>query len=69
MKCNKCLFSAQIRGMASHERKHTKLKVVDNIAVIVLDSPGVKVSIMRFIRFLPYLSVNICCFGNNLFIC
>ncbi|XP_044267577.1 trifunctional enzyme subunit alpha, mitochondrial [Tribolium madens] len=39
--------TAQIRGMASQERKHTKLKIVDNVGVIVLDSPGVKVNTLN----------------------
>ncbi|KAK9888809.1 hypothetical protein WA026_001032 [Henosepilachna vigintioctopunctata] len=32
------------RGMATKDMKHTKLKVVDNIGVIVIDSPGSKVN-------------------------
>lgn len=30
--------------MGTQERKHTKLKVVDNVGVIILDSPGAKVN-------------------------
>lgn len=36
-------LSAQLRSMSTQERKHLKLRTVDNIGVIVLDSPGVKV--------------------------
>ncbi|KAL3280958.1 hypothetical protein HHI36_004183 [Cryptolaemus montrouzieri] len=32
------------RGMATKELKNTKLKVVDNVGVIILDSPGSKVN-------------------------
>lgn len=40
---NNIQFTTAVRCMSS-ERKHTKLKVVDNVGVIVLDSPGVKVN-------------------------
>ncbi|KYB27386.1 Kinesin-like protein Klp10A [Tribolium castaneum] len=50
--------TAQIRGMASQERKHTKLKVVDNIGVIVLDSPGVKVIFVNKILILILMKMN-----------
>ncbi|KAJ3633564.1 hypothetical protein MTP99_010503 [Tenebrio molitor] len=39
----KLSHAVQIRCVASQERKHTKFKVVDNVGVIVLNSPGVKV--------------------------
>jgi enoyl-CoA hydratase/long-chain 3-hydroxyacyl-CoA dehydrogenase len=40
----KLSHAVQIRCVASQERKHTKFKVVDNVGVIVLNSPGVKVN-------------------------
>lgn len=44
------MFLGQIRTLAvesqAQGRKHTKLKIVDNVGVIVLDSPGVKVRII-----------------------
>lgn len=47
-----------VRTMATTtatERKHTKLKVIDNVAVITLDSPNVKVK--RKICFIIYISL------------
>lgn len=36
-------FSVPIRCMSAGNFKHFKLKVVDNVGVITIDSPGVKV--------------------------
>lgn len=38
------IFSVQLRYMSVGNFKHFKLKVVDNVGVITIDSPGVKVS-------------------------
>lgn len=40
--------------MATAERKHTNLKVVDNVGVITLDSPGTKVRFCYFIAIQIY---------------
>lgn len=39
-------YAAQVRLLATapQDRKHTKVKIVDNVAVITLDSPNVKVN-------------------------
>ena len=40
-------FAAQqqpLRTLASASQKHFKTKIVDNVAVITIDSPGVKVN-------------------------
>lgn len=36
-------FLAYVRAMATQERKHTKVRIVDHVAVITLDSPNAKV--------------------------
>lgn len=42
------IFSVQLRWMSVGNFKHFKLKVVDNVGVITIDSPGVKVSFFQF---------------------
>ncbi|KAJ8951798.1 hypothetical protein NQ318_019771 [Aromia moschata] len=49
-KCN-----AQVRCMSAVQSKHFKLKVVDNVGVIVIDSPGVKVALSLISTFLSPL--------------
>lgn len=40
--CNYC-FVAPTRMLATQEQKHMKLKIIDNVGVIVIDSPNAKV--------------------------
>lgn len=54
----------QIRSMSTEDFKHFKLKIVDNVGVITMDSPGVKVRVKSILP--SILTTYLLCYQQKL---